>query len=344
MLVKNNVGMKIAGVAFCCLTVAAIPAQAAKKKTSVDFKELQLESPYNITHPVMAANIHPQQGTELVTFTADESNNRYLIVYGFNSEAQSYDVIDKILVDKSFISFDIAEESDDAQAGGKLQGLYFMSSSQLVKYQGGATSAFDKLTTVMPVNSLFLKDDPQFISRGNFIKNVNDDQIEDFIIHDFSGAHVFVGQEEGVPKKTTLPIKPHVRVFDDGANYTQTELFIADVNFDKKFDIIRVGEGEVFAHLQNEEGSFEQTAVVMSLGTNVSGIDWWEKRDANGESLDQSNLRYRKVEDLRDVNNDGVTDMVVRYTQSSGVLDKTNDYEVYLGENKQGRLVFFFTT
>jgi len=46
------------------------------------------------------------------------------------------------------------------------------------------------------------------------------------------------------------------------------------------------------------------------------------------------------VEQVKDINNDNVTDMVVRFTQSSGLLDRTNDYEVYLGKNIDGQLAF----
>ncbi|MDG2393177.1 MAG: VCBS repeat-containing protein, partial [Thalassotalea sp.] len=44
-----------------------------------------------------------------------------------------------------------------------------------------------------------------------------------------------------------------------------------------------------------------------------------------------------------DINADDLPDMVVAYTQSSGVLDKNNDYEIYLGAIKQGKL-FYPTT
>ena len=73
---------------------------------------------------------------------------------------------------------------------------------------------------------------------------------------------------------------------------------------------------------------------------SIHGQEWWHQKDDTGEKLDQSNLIYRKLEELRDINNDGIVDMVVRFTQSSGLLDRVNDYEVYFGANKQGHLVF----
>ncbi len=308
---------------------------AADKKAKVDFKELNITSPYEITHPIMAADILPQEGTELLTFTVDEANNRKMLVYGYNVKDKSYAIIDELLIDKSYFTFDLSEPEE-----GRKQHLYFMSSTQLVEYKGKEKSAFDKLIPIATVNSIFLKDSPQFITRGDFIKDLNQDELDDFLIPDFNGVHLYLGQKEGTPIKQSLPIKPQVRIFDDGARYTTTPLFISDVNFDKQFDIVQVGEGEMYVYLQNEAGEYESTPHVMPIKSSISGTNWWDKRDNTGESLDQSNLKYHKLEELRDVDNDGVTDMVVRYTQSSGVLDKTNDYEVYLGKNNKGKLEF----
>ena len=61
------------------------------------------------------------------------------------------------------------------------------------------------------------------------------------------------------------------------------------------------------------------------------------------KQLDQSNLEYRMLEELRDLNADGITDMVVRYTKASGVLDRVNDYEIYLGKKQQEKLAFSAT-
>ncbi|QIR15388.1 FG-GAP repeat domain-containing protein [Shewanella aestuarii] len=95
---------------------------------------------------------------------------------------------------------------------------------------------------------------------------------------------------------------------------------------------------EVFYQLPS--GLFAANAEYLSVSQPISGVNWWNKRDAYGRPLDQSDLLYRKVEKIADIDGDKITDLVVRYTKSSGVFDRSNDYEIYLGSNDEGKLDF----
>jgi hypothetical protein len=140
--------------------------------------------------------------------------------------------------------------------------------------------------------------------------------------------------------RQTLPIKPEVRVLSAGASYTQTKLYFSDVNFDEKTDILLIGDGEMVIYPQYGNSQFTRKATLLAINEAISGTDWWNKRDESGEKLDQSDLEYRKLEELRDVNADGIVDMVVRYTKASGVLDRVNDYEIFLGKKSEGILSY----
>jgi hypothetical protein len=129
-------------------------------------------------------------------------------------------------------------------------------------------------------------------------------------------------------------------VFADGATYTQSKLYFSDVTFDGKKDILLVGDGEMIIYRQYDNSQFMKKAIYLTINDAISGTDWWDKRDESGEPLDQSNLEYRKLEEFRDVNADGIADMVVRYTKASGVLDRVNDYEIFLGKESQGKLSY----
>jgi hypothetical protein len=101
-----------------------------------------------------------------------------------------------------------------------------------------------------------------------------------------------------------------------------------------------VGNGEMVIYGQGDNAVFEEQATHLTVNKAITGTNWWDKRDESGETLDQSNLEYRKLEELRDVNADGIIDMVVRYTKASGVLDRVNDYEVFLGKAVAGKLTY----
>jgi hypothetical protein len=141
-------------------------------------------------------------------------------------------------------------------------------------------------------------------------------------------------------RSQSLPIKPQVELSGNSASYNQTKLYFSDMNFDQRADVIVVTDGQFEYFLQDSNNQFAKQARHLKINELISGTDWWNKPSADGENVDQSQLEYKKVEQVKDINNDNITDMVVRFTQSSGVLDRTNDYEVYLGKNIDGQLTF----
>jgi len=307
-------------IALCCFTPLTT---FASQSSAIEFNEVIVNSPYKLTQEVIAADVLPVPGKELVTFSVDEESNRWLMIYQLDSSTNKYEIAEQSIIPKQFYRFDITE----LQAGDtKQQKIYFLSSNTLALYQD------KKFTKLTKINSLYVQEQADFLSRGDFIQDLNNDGFDDVIIADFNKTHVYIGQGMASFAKQSLPIKPEVRVFSSGASYTQTKLYFSDVNFDKKTDILLVGDGEMIIYPQYENSQFSRKSTHVVINEAISGTEWWNKRDESGEQLDQSDLEYRKLEELRDVNADGITDMVVRYTKASGVLDRVNDYEIFLGQ------------
>ncbi|PCI61872.1 MAG: hypothetical protein COB35_05425 [Gammaproteobacteria bacterium] len=57
-------------------------------KIKVNFTGINLDSPYSFIHPLIIADILPQQGKEIVTITIDENSTRWLIIYGISKTIQ----------------------------------------------------------------------------------------------------------------------------------------------------------------------------------------------------------------------------------------------------------------
>jgi len=308
---------------------------AADRGETVSIEEHTIQAPFNLTHPVLPADLLPSPGKELIILGVDDNLQKWLGIYTFNTDNQRYSLFQKLLLPPSFYSFDISDESDDNQGG---QVLYFLSSEHIVQYVPHNSAApFD---VIADIQSIMLKKRPDFISRGEFVRDLNGDTLADILINDFSQVRLLIAKAEGGFEQQILPITPQVTVSKRGAEYIQSKLYISDTNLDGREDIIKIAEGELEVYPQNETGMFNTLASYIPVRQAISGVDWWSKRDAYGESLDQSSLIYRKVEEVRDINNDGITDLVLRYTKSSGVLDRVNDYEIFLGENLKGKLVF----
>jgi len=293
----------------------------ASKSSAVEFSEVIINSPYKLTQEVIAADLLANPGKELLTFSIDEQSNRWLMIYQLDNETNQYVIAQKSVIPKKFYRYDLSEPKKD-----KKQNLYFLSTDTLAIYQ---EAKFKPLTKVQ---SLYIQEQADFLSKGDFIQDLNNDNFDDVIIADFNKTHILIGQGMASFAKQTLPIKPEVRVLSSGASYTQAKLYFSDVNFDQKTDILLVGDGEMIVYPQHGSSQFSSEAKHIVINEAISGTDWWNKRDESGEQLDQSDLEYRKLEELRDVNADGITDMVVRYTKASGVLDRVNDYEIFLGQ------------
>jgi len=313
-------------VTLSCVTSS--PALASKSK-AVEFNEVVINSPYKLIQEIIAADVLPSKGKELVTFSVDEQSNRWLIIYQLDHTANQYVVAEKIIVPKAFYRFDLSKQKHEKQ-----QSIYFLSTDSLFLYQK------NKFKRLAKIESLYIQEQADFISRGDFIQDLNNDAFDDVIIADFNKTHVFMGQGLNTFAKQTLPIKPNVSILSAGASYLESKLYFSDVNFDEKTDILLMGDGEMVIYPQYGHSNFATKATRLPINEAITGTDWWNERDESGEQLDQSNLEYRKLEELRDVNADGITDMVVRYTKASGVLDRVNDYEIFFGKKNQGMLSY----
>ncbi len=324
-------------VVFIFLSVSFIGSSLASEGY---FHEILIVSPYKITHPIIAADIVENDGKELITFTVDEKNQRRLIVYGFDQISQDYQILDEVILDTSIYSFDISKEEQ-----GRQQSIYFLGDQKLMRYlpvneQSINTQTNEKLELVAEISSLVMPMQAPFINRGSFVKQLNSDPLDDFVIADFSGVGLYLSKAGAPLTHSSLPIKPYINLGKSRITYRQPIFYICDVNADGQKDIVTINQQGLQVYAQQSDTQFASSSFSVPLASRIHAKDWFLQQDSMGESLDQSNLQYRKLEALRDINNDGIVDMIVRYSQSSGVLDKTNDYEVYLGAYQQEKLTY----
>ncbi|WP_394389386.1 FG-GAP repeat domain-containing protein [Shewanella woodyi] len=306
-------------------------ALSAGNSLDLSFKNQAIQAPFELTHTLLPVDLLPDAGKELLALGVDDSKQRWLGVFSLNPDSMRYSLAQKVLLPVSFHSFDISE-------GEGRQQLYFQSSEHLVQFMAADKTAPFKV--ISDIDSMTLKSRADYISRGDFVRDLNGDNRADIIITNFTDITLLLAQEVGGFTRQTLPIKPFVNVYKKSVNYTESKIYLADMNLDGRKDIVKIGEGELESYFQTDDGGFKKTPNYHPMRQAISGVDWWLKRDAFGDQPDQSSLVYRKVEEIRDIDHDGITDLVLRYTKSSGVLDRVNDYEIFLGENNEGKLSF----
>lgn len=318
----------------------------ARADDSIGFVEQTLNAPFKLTHNVTPVDLLPNPGKELMVLGVDDLQQRWLALYGqipsdSASSRTKYSLLGKAQLPPSFYLF----EHHQPESGGEGQ-VFFLSNDALYRLAPSALLATDGASEVFEplyqLHSLSIKSRVPYISRGSLVQQLDANPLPEVIVHDIEGITVLsnVGADDA-PRVQKLPVAPDMLLYTNGARYMQARVYPVDANFDGLKDLLRVGEGDMEVFIQQADGSFSQLPDYLAVSQPINGLEWWYHKDAWGEDPDQSNMVYRFVEHMEDVNADGISDMVVRYARSSGVLDRVNDYEIYYGRrSKEGKLSF----
>lgn len=331
---------------FCWVFTATPLTFASNSKlvsTKLAFERYQITAPFKVSLPVIAIDIvnnEQFQTDELVVIGEDEHNQTWLAVYVFKGQKQGFVLLDKLLLSDKYFAFDISENQ---------QVLYFLAKNEVVtlnyndaKNKNNNVSVGLHFQHKQKISSLFLLNKSSFIIKKDFIQDVNNNGLDDIILPDFEQTNLWLKLKNTAEYYyQTLPIAPQAELIRDSVNFKPTDLFLTDLTLDGRQDIAWITTGQINYFEQIDEGKFSSQQKKLVLAEAIHGLPWWQIRESDGESLDQSNLIHRVVEEIKDINGDGLVDVIVRFTQSSGVLDRANNYEFYLGyRNKNSQLEF----
>ncbi|WOH37727.1 VCBS repeat-containing protein [Thalassotalea fonticola] len=296
-----------------------------------EFSHFQLNAPFNISQEPIRANILPNMGKEIIVI-GEKNNIPQLALFAFEETEKQYKQILHIDLSNAYFGFDVSDENTSGE-----QSLYFLASDKVVRFEPSLKQPFVDLVNV---SSIYVNQDADYLKQANFVTDLNNDGLSDVILSDFRSLNIYLNQGNSSFVKQSLPINPTVEIFDGSVSYTEKPYYLIDTNFDQQKDIVISGNGELLTFAQNNSGQFLTIAKSIPVNKQITSTNWWDSRGADGKNLDQSDFSHRSVDTLKDINNDDIPDLIVRFTKSSGVLDKSNDYEVYLGSKKLGKLTY----
>lgn len=309
--------------------------------TQVDFQSQTLQAPFKLTHKVMPLELLPHPGKELLIIGVDELQRRWLALYGRSGDnlQHEYMLLGTAALPPGFYRFDSHSPADGSVGQFFLlshEGLYRLQPKALLK--GKLDNPFALLHKL---DSLSVKSRVPYLTRGELVFALDANPAPEIIVQDVQGTTVLrnLGDEKAMAVQR-LPLQPDMLLYANGARYLRARIYAVDANFDGRLDLLRIGEGDMAVWQQQPDGRFDEMPQYLPVSQPLDGMPWWFHRDAWGEEPDQSNMVHRFVEQVADVNADGISDLVVRYAKSAGVLDRVNDYEIYYGRRQQGRLAF----
>ena len=315
------------------LLIATLLLSSFSLSAKIKFTTQELEADFKITHPVLSANLLGQANKQIILFGETKDQQRLLAIYqlDLDSSTQQPDKYRKIvqtLIPPNFLAYDLLKTNS-------FEKLLFQSNEAIFEFVLHDQS-FRKITDS---HSIYLRPDAQYLASRNFAFDVNGDQLDDIVVADFRQIHLYFQTANDFIHQS-LAVAPKMRLDEGSANYTETPLYFTDIDYDSKPDLITVKDGGLDFFPQNGNGTFKSEKNNLPLNIDIKALNWWEIRESDGDSPDQNTLSYRTLSEIKDLNNDQIADLVVRFSQSSGVLDRQNNYEIYLGQMVDGNISY----
>jgi len=258
----------------------------------------------------------------------NEKRSNLLGVYPIEADGRVASPVARFQLPESFVFF------DQGPQGRERSQLTFLATDGVWRYDVNG----HRLMKLVEVKSLYREPTHAGLSALDFVMDINGDGREDLAIPDFEGYRLFLQDEDGkFANATLLPVRPRMQMINrvhlprGVPRYLRYHMYRVDLDGDQRIDLAFVRDGELVGFIQNEEGSYDTTARNIVLDLDLTPEYLARALDSDDVDVDHSHLTLRQVQDLRDLNADGIPDIVVQATISSGVLDKKTEYHVHLG-------------
>lgn len=322
------------GHIFLSVTLGVLAFQTNAKNTEI-FTQQPIDLSFNVTQPVLIADLLPQLGKELVVVGIDEKQQRTLAIYYFDKQTNTFIEQEKIIISDNVFAYDLGEPLKDG-----LQRLYLLDKSSVHHYVPAHLSHQSAWHQTETVSSMYLSDKSDSFQKMDFVQDINNDGLDDIVLPHFEHLNLWLSDCCGARHPQILPIAARIEMYESGVGYDDQELYFQDMNADGKTDLVTVEQGQLKVFLQKQDMRFATTATKIKINQTIYALDWWDIKGANGQKMDQSNIQHRVVRKIDDLNGDGIPDIAVQFTKSSGVLDKIIDFEFFYGVLNKGTLSY----
>ncbi len=296
---------------------------------ALEFTQHTLKLPLALEGKVYAVDILPQPGIELLAQIKHKQQTRFAL-YQWQSK-QTITQRGTIIIQPEWLFFDY----------GKLQsqriGIYFLTKDQLLRYNIETTNT----EKVLDLHSIYQQQQHSRFTKMDFIQDLNQDGIDDIIIADFQGYHLWLQDTQGQLHYQFIAMPAMMRVFGERniPSYYPYPLYNIDINKDKKPDIVFYKDNVLWGYIQTPKG-FAKEAITIPLPFQLEESDWQERIRSSDERPDQSNLAFSSLQALVDLDGDQIVDIIAQKTTSKGVFNKKSAYQIYFGKWRNQQLYF----
>lgn len=293
---------------------------------------VEVETGKAMSQTVLSMQQHSSAMAELALISVGKDGSRTIKQYVAADNYQTAQVERRLAEDVIFV---------DTGKYGDSEVLLLFSARQarLLNMDSGIETPVINFSSIY--NSPLYDSVPQI----DVFKDLNNDGLDDFLIPTFEGYLVSiqtVGGEFSEPQ--LIPAPPLMDMsYNNHPWYQVVNLFLVDMTLDGKEDICHWQEGDFIVYPQLDNGQFETSPTILKseVGFDLDGIDGISVRM---QDEDQSDRLTTVLHELRDLDGDGITDILTQSIRSKGVFNKKTTVSLHKGFAGDNGLVRFDPT
>ena len=306
---------------YLCMAVLIAGVVAAEEPK---FAEVVISADFYVERTVLFASFDDGRADRhhIVLTGRDDTHQQRIAVYALENgvDIDVVPVLD-LIPGPELIAYDVA------QLGGQ-DGLFFISPGKLLRYDFGA----GELVEVAAIESLYSQPRSDDIAPMDFLRDVNDDELDDFVIADAAGFRVRLQTDAGTLGGESLLQESVTMSLSGGSVYfEQRPLVSADMNLDGRIDLATWRGNTLLVYLQGDDQFFASVPKVVTLGLGLLSDAELRALENDRGAMDQDGLVDKRIMSIKDLNGDQLPDIMTDTTVSSGVFDKKTELRLHLG-------------
>ena len=309
-----------------CLTV-----MPAKLPAAADFNITELATGRAIDQTIMTAFLGDPGRADMIVVSVSEKLDKKLELYELQDEGYAASPSIEMPLSHEVISIDVGRIHEQ---------------DSLVIFTGREAIQYDPRSgthrTLINYQSIYNTPVQDSVPNLDLFRDLNQDGRDDFFIPGFSGATVYIQQQDGsFSKEIAMYAPPTIRMNPGYAEYQVNQNYFADMNLDNLQDAVFWVDDRLSIYPGRKDGLFDQSSFMFDSDVPFEYGSYDEMDRFMDKNQMHSDFNARALSSLADLDNDGITDLIVMSVKSEGLFDKSINYEIYSGrKGDQGKLEF----
>jgi hypothetical protein len=282
----------------------------------VEFTEIVIEPGFRVAQPISIASLG-DAGRHVVLAGRTEDHGQRLAVFPIDRPGKPLVDID---ADAHLIAFDIGRIGDSDQ-------LFFLEPGRISRYD------LDKgeIVEFAPIRSIYGQQRTGMLIPIDFMRDVNDDGLDDVVVSDTAGYRVRLQRDDGtLASEIVLNGSSVMTVLDGRVTFESLPLVSGDMTGDGLSDLAVWRGNTLHVYRQRPGYTFDSEPRVIKLGLGLQTEAELLSRGDGFGAVNQDGLVETRISSLEDLNGDGLPDILTESLLNKGVFDKENDFRMYL--------------